>query len=407
MTLSRNPVRFVILFVGRSGSTNLVEALDSHSEISASGEWLVGRDGDRQLRMTRRFLTQPPRGGEYAAIGFKTKVKEVQDPEGFAELLREAGARIIFLQRRNSIKHVVSRFNSYRLHGVTRNWNLYNEDDRLPPATIDLMWFSGNLEAIEEEKRKLESYVKNLGLPTLSLYYEDLLYERRATLGRVFSFLGLRFEPVQGGSIKNTNDDLREAVSNFDELRSHYVGTTYEQMFDETPGSVQNHRQHYTHAPHKRRLMSKSVSAVPSTQRKHATEDQRYKKVYRASVRFWRRWCGDSQIDKAKARVREREWTRTLRGILMLLRYYSRRLAPLRKRRMEQNKLAQELQAHEQRVEELRGRLAKAHHRIKRLRKQNQRLILKAQNSGQQLQDMQGPESGDYREDSTMSEPKY
>ncbi len=239
MTLSRDPVRFVLLFMGRSGSTNLVEALASHPGIAARGEWLFGKDGDRQLRGARRFLTRPPQG-EYSAIGFKTKLKDVRDPEEFAGLLREVGARIILMRRRNVIKQVVSRFNSHRLYEATRDWNLYDEEDRLPPATIDLTWFSGSLEEIEEEKRELESYVRDLGVPMLSLYYEDLLVDRQATLERVFSFLGVRFEPVWGRCNKNTNDDLREAVSNFDELRSHYVGTPYEQMFDEVLVPVQN-----------------------------------------------------------------------------------------------------------------------------------------------------------------------
>ena len=62
---------------------------------------------------------------------------------------------------------------------------------------------------------------------------------------------------------KNINDDLREAVSNFDELRSHYVGTPYEQMFDEVLVSVQSYRQHGTNIPHNPRLIIKSASMVP------------------------------------------------------------------------------------------------------------------------------------------------
>ena len=100
---------------------------------------------------------------------------------------------------------------------------------------------------------------------------------------------------------KNTNDDLREAVSNFDELRSHYIGTPYEQMFDEVLVSGQNYRQ-------------RGTLALPS------------------------------------------------------------------ERRIEQHKLAQELQAHKQRVEKLRSKLAKEHQRAERLRKQNQRLKLELQN---------------------------
>jgi hypothetical protein len=66
-----------------------------------------------------------------------------------------------------------------------------------------------------------------------------LLDDQRATLECVFSFLGVQYHPVQGRSIKNTNDNLREVVSNFDELLSYYVGTPYEQMFDEIPVSEQ------------------------------------------------------------------------------------------------------------------------------------------------------------------------
>jgi SAM-dependent methyltransferase len=72
-----------------------------------------------------------------------------------------------------------------------------------------------------------------------------------------------------------------------------------------------------------------------------------------------------------------------LRGMLVLLmRYYSRGLALLG----EQRKLAQELRAHKQRAEELRGRLAKERQRVERLRKQNQRLTLQAQNQSREAQ---------------------
>jgi LPS sulfotransferase NodH len=232
MTSSHNPVRFVLPFTARSGSTYLVGTLASHPEIAMKWEWLGGKDGGTQLRAVRRFFTRSPHA-QYPAVGFKTKLGDVKDLEGFARLLREMGARIIAMQRRNNVKQVVSRVNAERINDATGYWNLWNEEDRLPPATIDVVEFSKRLENVEEQKRGLESYVKRLELPTLWLDYEDLLVDQRATLERVFSFLGVRFEPVQGGSIKNTSNDLREAVSNFDELRSRYVGTPYEQMFDE------------------------------------------------------------------------------------------------------------------------------------------------------------------------------
>jgi hypothetical protein len=39
--------------------------------------------------------------------------------------------------------------------------------------------------------------------------------------------------PLESRTLKHTNDDLRQVILNFDELRSDYVGTPYECMFDE------------------------------------------------------------------------------------------------------------------------------------------------------------------------------
>ncbi|MHC4216937.1 MAG: hypothetical protein ACYSU7_00620 [Planctomycetota bacterium] len=227
--------RFVILFEGRSGSTYLTEALASHSSIRAVGEKLVGfKDlgGARQLEWTRTFLTEPPRA-QTRAIGFKTKLTDVLDHEGMSQLLRDVGAHIILLQRRNRVKLVISLLNSVRLFDATGSWNLYREEDRLPAVATDHATFDSWLTKVEHTNRELVGFVKGLALPTLSIYFEDLLLDARATVDRVCSFLDVPPEPVQGGSLKNTSDDLREAIVNFDELRARYVGTEYEPMFDE------------------------------------------------------------------------------------------------------------------------------------------------------------------------------
>lgn len=237
MALSRDPVRFVVFFNGRSGSSTLIEALNSHPEMVARGEILSGKDD--QLLVARRFLTRPRRK-RYAAVGFKTKLRDVRDPEDLAALLAELGASAVLLRRRNVVKQVVSRVNSKRLYETTSDWNLYDERNRLPPATIDPAWFDDALRRVEEDRRELEDYVGNLEVPTLPLYYEDFLVDWAAAFSRVCSFLGARFEPVQRQSIKNTSDDLKQAVSNFEELRALYAGTPYASMFDEVLAPAPN-----------------------------------------------------------------------------------------------------------------------------------------------------------------------
>ena len=79
----------------------------------------------------------------------------------------------------------------------------------------------------------LVAYATSLDLPLLRIDYRDLMIDPPATLARVFEHIGVEPRPVAGSTLKNTSDDLRESVSNFDELRAPYVGTEYEAMFDE------------------------------------------------------------------------------------------------------------------------------------------------------------------------------
>jgi hypothetical protein len=65
------------------------------------------------------------------------------------------------------------------------------------------------------------------------LFYEDLLEDEPGFVRRTLEFLNCTNLPLNSMTLKNTNDDLREAVVNFDELRAAYAGTRYESMFDE------------------------------------------------------------------------------------------------------------------------------------------------------------------------------
>ena len=120
-----------------------------------------------------------------------------------------------------------------RLKESTGDWNLYKTEDSLSSIDIDIDQFNSWLKRVEEINLKLLNYVNNLELPTLSLYYEDLLIDESTTLKQVCSFLGVEYKHVKGKCMKSTNDDLRNVIINFDELRSHYIGTPYEPMFDE------------------------------------------------------------------------------------------------------------------------------------------------------------------------------
>jgi len=236
-TFRRQATSFVILFLERDGSTYLTSLLGRHPEITATFERFAsmrqaGQGAQEQLAWARSFL-MPPLVGRSKAIGFKTKLVDVMDPDGFRELLQSLDCRILHMGRRNHIKASISRINARRLHAAIGQWNLDSEEDRLPPILVDKAELDPLLMDRQVKEAELDAYVRQLGLPTLRLYYEDLLRDRESALNQVFSFLRVRPLSLDGRPIKNTSDDLREAIVNFHALRAAYRGTRYEPMFDE------------------------------------------------------------------------------------------------------------------------------------------------------------------------------
>ncbi len=229
--------RFVTLFVERSGSTYLATLLAAHPDILSRREEFSqlrqrGQDGAGQLAWAREFFT-PPLFGNHKAYGFKTKIVDILDPNGFAQLLHQSHCHIIQLHRQNAVKAVVSTINAKRLYEVSGNWNLLNEADRMSAFSVDLEEFERLLQQRKEWDDELENFVKPLHLPTLKLFYEDMLLDESAFMHKVFDFIRVRYAPVKGKTLKNTQDNLREAILNFDELREKYTGTIYESMFSE------------------------------------------------------------------------------------------------------------------------------------------------------------------------------
>jgi LPS sulfotransferase NodH len=228
--------RFAILFVGRTGSTYLQELLDSHPNIRCLGEALPelkDRGATSQLQWVEWALT-PPLIGPYRALGFKTKLSDVLDHKGFGQTLKRNQVKIIHLQRRNRIKAAVSYFNVRRVWEKTGEWGLYDEKDRPDLVYIDPLEFDQALKRREEYERVLGDFVNQIDLPLISMDYDDLLLQRDKALLMIYDYLRVKPKPVFTNAKKITTDNLRNAFLNYDELRSHYVGTPYESMFDET-----------------------------------------------------------------------------------------------------------------------------------------------------------------------------
>jgi hypothetical protein len=233
--MPRAPRRLVVVFPGRAGGTYLGTTLASAPGWTFETEPLgIRRDlgPAGQLRWAARYLRgsrwRPPE-----AIGLSTKVADVQDPDGFAVMVRALDARAVVLRRRNEVKQVVSILRARQLRDTVGRWNLRDATGIPEPIRIDPDDLSLRLDRVRARNVETVAYAEQLGVPLLRLDYEDLLVTGGAAFARVLEHVGLPARPLTPVTVKATSDDLRRSVANFDELRERYVGTPYEAMFDE------------------------------------------------------------------------------------------------------------------------------------------------------------------------------
>lgn len=225
--------RFLVLFEGRSGSTYLKEALGSHPNIIARGEKIANmRRGEQQHDWVKQLYTQNF-DSSLEAVGFKTKLSDVLDPREFQIILRDLNCRVVHLVRLNVVKQVISMMRGELIFETTGKWNIYNPDEAIPAISLDVDNFLIRLRKTELRRKKLYDFVREIDLPVLRIYYEQLLVQPDPTFRRILRFLDVSEQELRAQTQKNTNDDLRMIVSNFTELRACVTEQRYQSMFDE------------------------------------------------------------------------------------------------------------------------------------------------------------------------------
>src|ERR671920_2145266 len=125
---------------------------------------------------------------------------------------------------------------------------------------------------------------------------------------------------------------------------------------------VAEYRQHGVNMSSNPARMLRASLSVLRKQRRHVKGNKKYEEAYKAGIRN-RRWrYGDRLVDEVRAHVREREWKRAFKGILVLLRYYPQGIALLNERRMERHRLPRRLKARRAELEAHKRRLKALEH---------------------------------------------
>lgn len=222
--------KFLIFAQGRTGSTLLVDLINSHPDVFSYGEIFNG-EVIRQVRYPRIYAEALSSLSKAPVCGFKVKIGQIQhdqhkDPRQILLDFHRHGWRIIYLKRDNYLQHVVSDLlaeASTVFHDM--DGSHANKRRKIHVDSNQLVQFMQLRETCQEQERQaLRS------IPHLQVTYEtDLLGEeqQRRTCSRVFAFLQVDDHEASTVLHKVTAANLADKIENYEEVVDKLRNTRY------------------------------------------------------------------------------------------------------------------------------------------------------------------------------------
>ena len=232
------PTPFLILFLERSGSTYLVSLLNSHPDVLCRYEdfcTIAPEHVDRQLFHPKGVFENPTTRQIHVhlrwifdrpakASGFKLKFPYQYNryPDLlFGLLKRKKQLRVIFLDRRDVVKRMISLMNLESIREqeqlVSANRVEHCENKKFKVDIRRLL----NTMLVETHRRAELQALTDLFPNRLVVEYDDLLNSGEATMLKITEFLGVDPMPRVASRFKKaTPDDLSDVVENYLEMQA-------------------------------------------------------------------------------------------------------------------------------------------------------------------------------------------
>ena len=229
---NRTGLTFVILCLGRTGSTHLVSLLDSHPQIRCFGELFTYQEGtldEAYITSSRSdpedylaHLTSPL---TESAVGFKLPLSSLRAHPDVLDLLQPKDLRMVRLRRLNLLALLVSR----RLLASTRVPQSTRGDYGDATVVLDPKQCLAVLRRIEEHERYLDEIAA--GKPVFRVTYEELVTGQ--PLGDIQSFLGVEPVALQSPFSRVRRRPMAETIENWSEVESALRGSPYERFLED------------------------------------------------------------------------------------------------------------------------------------------------------------------------------
>lgn len=227
-----SPTRFVIFGRGRSGTTTLVSLLNDHPQIFCEGEIL-----SRPLLWPLEHVLAHCANSAAPVYGCKllsyqiSQVQPLSQRTAFVRRLHdEHGFRIIYLRRRDLLRHALSNMRAREFGFHTRTSTAPKPAAMVVDPDELLRWLQGSAGLADFEAECLQQ------TPHLSLFYEDHLADEavhQTTADAICGFLDLAPATVSTSYRKISPVGLRESVANYDQVAQALHGTPFAVYLDQ------------------------------------------------------------------------------------------------------------------------------------------------------------------------------
>lgn len=183
----------------------------------------------QDLNRSPQVDREPP--DEYNLVGLKLTLDAVRNWNSLSEVFLAAGTKLIFLRRRNRLKHALSL---YRHHEEDKSQ--FKFEGQLPASKLDLKrydkWLRKSDDLHTESLEEQAAWEASAGdSRALALDYEDFVDDegKKRTIKAVCGFIGADCSGMSFSSYyrKATADSLADSITNYREFADRYITTGF------------------------------------------------------------------------------------------------------------------------------------------------------------------------------------
>lgn len=224
--------KFVIISDSRTGSTLLMNFLNSHPEIIAKGEIFKSLNGASCKHIWDNFFMKYPKKIKY--VGFKLFYHHPWDDDkkvwNFIKADRDIV--IIHLTRKNLLRSLVSKKIGLKTKLWTENIARPNDISLEEKKTIlSIQECIEFFEKIHQYQEKTEDGFRQHKI--IPVVYEYLAEGNQNVMSKVFLKLGLSNYKVETTMKKQNPEELSLLIENYEELKSYFENTKWQSYFNE------------------------------------------------------------------------------------------------------------------------------------------------------------------------------